>query len=86
MSHSFVCCCCRAEVQGYGNNPAPLIQSVGSRCCDDCNKIVLFIRLNVGRNPNGLNRRNWLHAIRSNDPGLASVRAMFPSGSVLMVQ
>ena len=42
---SYTCCCCRADKTGFGNNPAPLVLTDGARCCDDCNKVVIMIRM-----------------------------------------
>ena len=40
------CCFCGAHIEGWGNNPEPLIKDEDARCCDDCNgTIVLPIRL-----------------------------------------
>lgn len=33
------CCLCGTEIEGYGNNPYPLVNEddYESRCCDFCN-------------------------------------------------
>ena len=31
-----ICILCGWEIEGYGNNPAPLAQ-MPSKCCDECN-------------------------------------------------
>ena len=35
------CCLCGVEIEGYGNNPYPLVDEndYESRCCDLCNII-----------------------------------------------
>lgn len=39
------CCLCGCEIVGYGNNPAPLDNVEGHRCCDDCDMLVIQARL-----------------------------------------
>ena len=39
----FTCVLCHENSTGYGNNPAPLQDS--GKCCDDCNRAVVFYRL-----------------------------------------
>lgn len=73
-----LCVCCRKMFVGFGNNPAPLILGEAV-CCDDCNKVVVFIRISLAHQPHTtLNRRNWLKAIRRDDPKIADIKAMFP--------
>lgn len=31
------CCFCGYEMGGMGNNPAPVNEKPGARCCDECN-------------------------------------------------
>mgnify|MGYP007112574358 CR=1 FL=1 len=38
----FVCCICGNEFEGYGNNPAPVCDEPGMRCCDCCNEEVVI--------------------------------------------
>ena len=37
----FVCCICGNEFEGFGNNPAPICEEPGMRCCDKCNEEVV---------------------------------------------
>lgn len=46
----FTCCICHRICHGYGNNPQPLIMKRGSRCCDDCDMLVIASRLYVSDN------------------------------------
>ena len=39
------CCFCKREFYGMGNNPAPIINDKKSRCCNDCNKMVIRYRM-----------------------------------------
>ena len=32
----FKCCICGKEVDGWGNNPWPVVDDKDARCCDDC--------------------------------------------------
>ena len=34
-----VCVICGNEIDGFGNNPAPVKESYSGRCCDVCNSI-----------------------------------------------
>ena len=45
MNKSFKCCLCGKVFNGYGNNPDPLNTEKGKRCCDNCNKYVIFERM-----------------------------------------
>jgi hypothetical protein len=46
------CCLCDGNYGRYGNNPAPLSQVVGERCCDTCNAIkVIPARMGMGLRP-----------------------------------
>ena len=38
----FVCCICGNEFEGFGNNPAPICEEAGMRCCDKCNEDVVI--------------------------------------------
>lgn len=79
MSRSFTCCLCRSVSQGFGNNPAPLIRGRGSRCCDACNRVVVFVRFSTMRQGAGrLNRANWIRAIRENGPEIQQIRGPVP--------
>lgn len=40
--NKFVCCICGNEYEGYGNNPAPICEEPGERCCDCCNEEVVI--------------------------------------------
>ena len=33
----FKCCLCDKVMEGYGNNPDPLVIDDDAECCDDCN-------------------------------------------------
>lgn len=33
------CCICGKEIEGYGNNPAPI---AGNQCCDECHQKVVI--------------------------------------------
>lgn len=35
--NKYTCCLCGKTFLGYGNNPSPLNNEKGARCCDDCN-------------------------------------------------
>lgn len=35
----FVCSICKQRFRGFGNNPWPVTQGEGDRCCDDCNSM-----------------------------------------------
>ena len=35
--NKFVCCICGREVKGWSNNPAPIVNEQGAKCCDVCN-------------------------------------------------
>ena len=32
-----MCCLCGAPIEGWGNNPYPVVKWDGARCCDACN-------------------------------------------------
>lgn len=36
------CNLCGREIEGYGNNPAPLIQIDDDRCCDLCDSMYVI--------------------------------------------
>ena len=36
------CCLCGCEIEGWGNNPYPVIKEENARCCDDCNAILVI--------------------------------------------
>lgn len=38
----YVCCFCGETFYDYGNNPAPVNNEAGARCCDDCNSSVVI--------------------------------------------
>jgi len=43
------CCICGRLFEGYGNDPRPVIDKPGKRCCDECNnKIVVTERMRLG--------------------------------------
>ena len=47
MSSQYKCCICGRMCSGFGNNPAPIVNTKNSRCCDDCNfGVVVPRRLN----------------------------------------
>ena len=33
----YVCCICGERCTGWGNNPYPVTDEEGARCCDECN-------------------------------------------------
>lgn len=39
------CCICNEYFEGFGNNPAPLIEQENARCCDECNNMVVLFRI-----------------------------------------
>ena len=49
MDKRFICCMCGREVEGYGNNPYPVVKDEGARCCDSCNITVILARLAMAR-------------------------------------
>lgn len=40
-----ICCICKKEFVGYGNNPYPVKKT--GECCDTCNQIVVMVRLEL---------------------------------------
>jgi len=71
------CALCRVVTDGSGGNPAPLLTSHDAKCCMECAKVVIFVRMMQEKQPNvKLNRRNWIRAIRSNHPHIAKIRDM----------
>ena len=46
VDKQFVCCLCKQECKGYGNNPAPLKEE--GKCCDNCN-LTKVIPARLGR-------------------------------------
>ena len=40
------CCLCGLPYERIGNNPRPLDMTVGNRCCDACNEVVIQARIN----------------------------------------
>ena len=36
------CCICGAPIEGYGNDPWPVSEAIGDRCCDLCNMTVVM--------------------------------------------
>ena len=41
------CCICGVRLEGYGNNPEPIVSAEnGERCCDQCNGVVVYRRMN----------------------------------------
>jgi hypothetical protein len=73
---TFSCSLCNKECQGWGNNPAPLITSVNARCCEKCNAVVVFCRMNLKGNQR-LNRRLWISRVANDDPALQPIYQMF---------
>ena len=39
-----ICCMCKKEFEGFGNNAEPLMKGI---CCDDCNISVIRERLKL---------------------------------------
>ena len=37
-----ICCICGIEFTGWGNNPYPVNNEEGARCCDDCNNLYVI--------------------------------------------
>jgi len=73
----YTCCLCHKEETGYGNNPDPLVTSADARCCDGCNKVVVYLRIMVVRTGQRLNRANWLRAIRDDHPDIRAIKQQF---------
>lgn len=48
-NQQFTCCICHRISYGYGNNPQPLVMKRGSRCCDECDRLVIATRLFLSR-------------------------------------
>lgn len=46
----FVCCICGGTFVGFGNNPYPLChrEDYDSRCCNDCDNLVIQARMTRG--------------------------------------
>jgi len=40
---TFECVLCYRKRTGYGNNPNPV--SLSGRCCDNCNRLVMMVRI-----------------------------------------
>jgi hypothetical protein len=36
------CSICGGTFTGYGNDPAPVVNDLGARCCDICNQSVVI--------------------------------------------
>lgn len=64
MKTEKTCACCFVEYTGYGNNPYPLIERGGAKCCDDCNEFVFITRVGMAypttENPI-LNKSVWIN-------------------------
>lgn len=45
----FKCCICGEEFTGFGNNPWPLCErnDFDSRCCNECNELVITARIKL---------------------------------------
>lgn len=41
-SKTFKCCICGTKNTGFGNNPWPVAEADGARCCDFCNASVVI--------------------------------------------
>lgn len=39
------CAICGCKIEGFGNNPDPLIKDKDARCCDICNNYVIQYRI-----------------------------------------
>ena len=78
MTASNTCCLCQSAYEGYGNNPAPLINTVGARCCDACNNVVVFVRVMSHASGQRLNRTNWITMIRNQHPDIQRLRLAGP--------
>ena len=50
------CCLCGLPYERVGNNPAPLVDKVGARCCDACNEVVTEARIDPAGFRNELER------------------------------
>lgn len=37
MENGKLCCICGAPIEGFGNNPDPVVTLENARCCDACN-------------------------------------------------
>lgn len=37
-----ICCICGNKIDGFGNNPWPIIDDEDSECCDACNTSVVI--------------------------------------------
>lgn len=37
-SKVYTCCICGHKFHDYGNNPQPISQNIGDRCCNECNQ------------------------------------------------
>lgn len=43
---TFICCLCGKETTGWGNNPSPVVDKEGAKCCNYCNnRIVIPTRI-----------------------------------------
>lgn len=43
----FKCVICKNYRQGCGHNPEPVVPLSKGKCCDDCNQLVLKVRLGL---------------------------------------
>lgn len=41
MEEDFVCCICGRRHKGMGNDPWPVVEDEGARCCNGCNAYVV---------------------------------------------
>lgn len=38
MENGTICCICGMPIEGWGNNPDPVVREPRARCCDECNQ------------------------------------------------
>lgn len=42
MESGRICAICGAPIEGFGNNPYPVVKDEGARCCDLCDSMVVI--------------------------------------------
>lgn len=45
MDEKKTCCICGKTFYGFGHNPSPI--KTNGECCDNCNTIVVMVRLEI---------------------------------------
>lgn len=82
------CCICGQEFEGYGNNPFPLCnkEDYNSRCCNDCNSLVIQARIfQINHKPDEYKEANIgdILAIYYSDESDKPIKCLKESGKFL---